>query len=171
MSDTIIGAFIGVGGVILGVLIAGPLTNYYSKRLIEQTHKNALEALRIAEFNKAAAAFYEAFHETLMDIENQNLTTTDTDSLVKKNIEKQIAAVQRFKFHLSKTERIAFLDTWEAYEHDCHAAKFTDMGFTDRTKREKAHNLALHRLYSILKFADYERAENAAQPENQPDAD
>lgn len=121
-------------------------------------------AVLIAKKNRrldANATLYEAFHDTLMAIEKQNLTMTDTDSLVRKDIENQISAVHRFKFQFSKRERTAFLAAWEAYENDCRAAKFTDMGFTDRTKREEAHNLALNHLYKILKFADYERDKNA----------
>lgn len=139
---------VAVGGII------GFISSYFANR---QARATALEAIKTTEFNKAAAVFYEAFHDTLMDIENQNLTMDDTDSLIRKNIERQISAVQRFKFQLGKKERIAFLAAWEAYEYDCRASKFADLQPGDRFRREKQRNHALHHLYKILKFADYER--------------
>ncbi len=54
-----------IGGVILGALIAGPITYFYSKKLILQTHQKAIESNRITEFNKAAATFHAEFSDVL----------------------------------------------------------------------------------------------------------
>lgn len=163
MNDTITGAYIGVGSVILGVIIAGPITYYYAKKLVKQTHGNAIEALRISEFNKASACFYEAFHKTLMELDNGNLSV-DTDAIIKRDIEKQISAVHRFKFHLPQDGRVRFLDTWEAYEKECRKAKYADLAPVDRDKRGKLRRLALYRIYQVLKFAGYEKSEYPHPP-------
>jgi hypothetical protein len=141
--------------LVIGALI-GILPTYFGAVLIAKKNRRL----------DANATLYEAFHETLMSIEKQNLNTTETDSLVRKDIEKQISAVQRFKFQLNKRDRAAFLAAWEAYEHDCRAAKFTALGPEDRSRREKARNLALYRLYNILRFADYERDSHAQSDED-----
>lgn len=61
MTDTVIGAFIGVGGAIIGVLLAGPVTYYFSRILINESHKKSIEIIKITEFTLAAAKLRAAF--------------------------------------------------------------------------------------------------------------
>ena len=63
MTDTIIGAIIGVSGAIIGAIIAGPVTYFFSQKLINESHKNDIAIIRITEYNKAAAEFRSAFIE------------------------------------------------------------------------------------------------------------
>ena len=57
MTDTILGAVIGVGGAIIGAILAGPVTYYFSKVLIKITHKNAIDLMQRQEFFAAASKF------------------------------------------------------------------------------------------------------------------
>ena len=57
MTDTVLGAIIGVGGTIFGVILAGPLTYHFSKVLVKKTHENALDVMRRQEFHSAASKF------------------------------------------------------------------------------------------------------------------
>lgn len=61
MGDTIIGALIGVSGTIVGVLIAGPVTYFFSIKLIVHSHRNTVEAIRITEFSRASAKLRSVF--------------------------------------------------------------------------------------------------------------
>ena len=67
---------IGVLGTVLGVLIAGPVTYYFSKLLVERTHKNAIDLIerthandialmKVQEFNQAAITFRSRLHSIL----------------------------------------------------------------------------------------------------------
>ena len=57
MTDTILGAIIGVGGAIIGAILAGPVTYYFSKVLVKITHKNAIALMQRQEFFAAASKF------------------------------------------------------------------------------------------------------------------
>jgi hypothetical protein len=58
MSTEVIAA---LAGAIVGALLAGPVSYWFSKRLATQARADNLEALRIIEFNKAAAEFRASF--------------------------------------------------------------------------------------------------------------
>jgi hypothetical protein len=64
MTDTIIGAFIGVGGAIIGAILAGPVTYFFSRKLIDKSHRNSLDIIKVSEFNSAAAKFRATFAPT-----------------------------------------------------------------------------------------------------------
>lgn len=61
MTDATIGALIGVGGAIVGVIIAGPVTYYFSRLLINESHKKSIEIIKISDFISASAKLRAAF--------------------------------------------------------------------------------------------------------------
>ena len=61
MNNIIIGGIVSICGVIIGALIS----YFLSKKLVQQTHKNALRLLNITELNKATAKLRDAFSEEL----------------------------------------------------------------------------------------------------------
>lgn len=82
MTDTIIGAIIGVGGAIIGVILAGPITYWFSKKLIRESHRNNLVAIQLIEFTKAAAVFRAAFVDVEFDL-HQNIEGITQEKITK----------------------------------------------------------------------------------------
>lgn len=126
--DTLIGAYIGVGGVILGALLAGPITYYYSQKLIAQTHQNAIEAIHITEFNKAAAAFHAEFADVIFylrrNIEDPKRSKKYIFSIINtKDLIRYERALIIFEPFLDRRQIEGFRQTWKAYKDDMKACE------------------------------------------------
>ena len=131
MTDTLIGAYIGIGGVILGALLTGPIAYYYSKKLILQTHKNAIEAIRITEFNKSVAAFRAAFAPTFAFIylaKTHGLTheAPDVDKFLKEAFLVQASAIEEFRFLVPKSGREDYQKAWDEYYKTAQGGTFVE---------------------------------------------
>ena len=143
---------IGVMGTVLGVLISGPITYYFAKKLIQKTHKSAFNLAQRQDFNKAANKFHNAFTNQLNFLEyNANAGTVDTSNigtyLNAHYIATHLNAFRVFKNSLSDTERVAIDEAWEKYRD------FKQ--YYDKNNQEKMKALALKRLNDVLEFAKH----------------
>jgi len=145
MTDTIIGAFIGVGGAIIGATIAGPIAYCFSKKLITITHKNDIDLMQRQEFNKAAAAFRVAFVDVIYIL---RANVRDGTKPVTRVITTEVVDVQEkakiiFEPFLSKEKLVGFNNAWEEYVECNHThGKYGYTYSNDRTCDEdnKAHS-------------------------------
>lgn len=108
---------IGVLGTVLGVLIGGPITYYYAKILIQETHKSSLDIMQRQEFNKAAATFRIAFVEVVRlfrqenSIKDMTVNQIITDTVL---VEQEKAKIL-FEPYLRNSELTSFNKAWEEY--------------------------------------------------------
>lgn len=154
MTDTIIGALIGLGGIIVGAIIAGPITYFFSRKLINESHKNALAIIKITEFNKAAASFRASF------IKEQRLLTLDSVAdktgltavdIIKEAIDRQEIAMIRFEPFVCESDIDAYKKAWKEYAGDSkHFEQYSTVRHIDIPEKKK---LALDRINNLLKYA------------------
>jgi hypothetical protein len=147
MTDTIIGAFIGVGGAIIGAAIAGPISYYFAARIAQKQ-----------EFYRACAKFSESFIfeiDFLKYGENptSSISGTTYDVLTKAYKTHRIA-YESFRFVLPSHKHISFDEAWDKYlcpDYKTDAGIFVDyISEGDEPKqREKAHD----KISKLLEFA------------------
>lgn len=132
MTDTIIGA-------IIGVILAGPITYWFSKKLIRESHNNDLMAIQITEFNKAAAEFRAAFikEQRLLDphsfADRVGLSVSD---IIKAAIDCHEIAMIRFEPFVCKSKIEEYKKAWNDYAGDSrHFEQYSGSNFDEAQKR------------------------------------
>ena len=156
---TIIGALIGIGGAIIGAI----LTYFLSKRLIHQTHRNALQIIQINEFNRAASKFRETVRPVLKAlIPPYDPLPDDLGAFLYRYFHDFKNAVIEFSaFEDDPKTKTAFLKAWYEYycpDDDCnenckpHFIKYSLREISEEEK-PKLKNLARSRIEKILEFA------------------
>lgn len=151
MGGAAITALATIAGAIVGAVLTGPVTYGFSKRLLEQSRSHNLEALRITDFNKGAAAFRAAFVNTIFLLRRHK---EGSESLVTKIITDRVIVNQekakiRFEPFLDKTALHDFSIAWDAYVN-CRANYGTIN--TNPTKAEESQSFLDH-IYTLLNFA------------------
>jgi hypothetical protein len=106
-------SIVGVLGTVLGVLVAGPLTYYFSKVLVDRTHANALTLIKRQEANKAFLALEATFLPALRILKRTG--TTDFDK-IPTFFDNQEIAMLAFVWHLSGESRTNFEEKWQKYK-------------------------------------------------------
>ena len=155
MSDTIVGAFIGVGGAIIGAILAGPVAYFFSKRLITQSHKNTIETISISEFNKASSSIRAAFAPALSFIylaKNHGSTheVPDVDKFLKASLMDQATAIENFKHFVTEADRTEYQQTWEKYRYEVWNYDFDSNALNSEVDEFKVYESMVHK---ILQFA------------------
>ena len=161
MTDTIIGAIIGVGGAIIGAILAGPVTYYFSKVLVQTTHQNALELMHQQDFSNACETFTNAFIDELIKLEVEGKDAYV--DILRPAIQKHKTAVHIFRKAIrDKDRRTAFNKAWGTYYENEHQPNSplrqyaTQLEQTDGIAREERRPLAIARIKTLLKFAENE---------------
>lgn len=106
-------SIVGVLGTVLGVLVAGPLTYYFSKVLVDRTHTNALALMKRQEANKAFLALEATFLPALRILKRTG--TTDFDK-IPTFFDNQEIAMLAFVWHLSGESRANLEEKWQKYK-------------------------------------------------------
>jgi hypothetical protein len=158
---------IGVLGTVLGVLIGGPVTYYYAKILIQETHKNATDLTQRQEFNNAAAEFRNAFLYELIFLkhnacipEGERTYTTLNEFLFAGYVHRHLKAVEIFRNHLSTKDRANIEKTWQKYckrpddPNVLYFEQYSTKNVSNERERE-LKELALERIEEILEFAKH----------------
>ncbi len=144
MADSIIGAFIGVGGTAFGAI----LTHYYSLGL---TKKN--------EFIKACVEFKTAFSGIIYWLEQDALTvpTHILGKLSEPEIHKRHEdAISRFRINLRKSLQLKFDEVCKKLYNEKNKHKYAGYFLTDvSSQKEESIKLALKNITELLKFAKY----------------
>jgi hypothetical protein len=156
MTDTLIGAYIGVGGVILGAILAGTIAYYYSKKLVLQTHRNAIEAIQITEHNKSVASFRAAFAPTLAKIylvkkHGSSHEVPNIDKFLKDSLLVHATAIEEFRVIVPKSERTAYQEAWEKYRYEVWNYGFDANSM--RTDIDNPYDIFEVLIHNILQFA------------------
>ncbi|MFH1671911.1 MAG: hypothetical protein ABIF87_00565 [Pseudomonadota bacterium] len=147
MTDTIIGAFIGVVGAIAGAIIAGTISYYVAVNLI-----------RRQEFYRACAKFREAFIFEIDFLKHGEKPTSSisgtTYDVLTKAYKTHRIAYESFRLVLPSCEHISFDKAWDKYlypDPKTGTDIFDDyISEGDEPKqREKAHN----KISKLLEFA------------------
>lgn len=152
-------ALIAGGFTIIGALI-GAWIGY----------RNALKVHNIAEFNKAAAQFQNAFLGTILFLkDNVRIKGTGTSNKINEFlgtlIFRHMEALTRFEPFLTVKERKRIRCAWDEYCHpnsipqdlnEKRDFRFNDYMSIEETKgTDKAKKVALEKIYKILKVADF----------------
>jgi hypothetical protein len=161
MTDTIIGAIIGVGGAIIGAILAGPVTYYFSKVLIKMTHKNAIELMRRQEFNKAAADFKAAFIPGLRYLDYRYSPERPPEIGIYKTLssafDRHEIAIIKFRPYLCGQQQIWFDKAWDDYCDKKEDSKPHFMVYAEPNgviEKIKAQKNYLEKLNALLKFSE-----------------
>jgi hypothetical protein len=153
MTDTII----GVGGAIIGVIIAGPITYFFSRKLIRESHLDDLATINITEFNKAAATFRSAFIKEQRFLSYDSLadrTGTNACDIIKAAINRHEIAMIRFKPFVCKAQLDDYEKAWNEYAGNSkHFEQYSGSNI-NIFEAQKRRALALSRIENLLKFAD-----------------
>jgi hypothetical protein len=157
MTDTIIGAFIGIGGAVIGATIAGPVNYFFSKILIKQSSRNMLESVRLIEFNKSVAAFRAAFAPALSFIylakkHGSTHDAPDVDKFLKDYLLSQAAAIEQFRPFVAESDRTAYQEAWEKYRYEVWNYEFVSNALNPEVDEFKVYEDMIH---EILKFAKH----------------
>lgn len=156
--ETIWGAFIGVGGTVIGVIIA----HHCSKQLIKATHRNALQLIQIGEFNKAATKFRGTFIPIRIALNPAKFALEeDLAMFLERHFLDLWRAVLEFSDFLDANTKGALLEAW--YEYHCHPDARNDKtvphfgqyscdGLTPK-KQHEMKSMVQDRIEKILQFA------------------
>lgn len=161
MTDTLIGAYIGVGGAIIGAIIAGPIAYYFSQKLIRQTHNNALEVIKITEHNKSVAAFRATFAHALAflnlaekhrgDTSDNGISISEVDKFLRDSILNHASAIEQFRPFMPESDRTAYQKAWEDYRYEVCNYGFVNTAF--RTDVDNPYERFKDFIHIILQFA------------------
>lgn len=162
MTDIVLGTIIGVGGTIIGVILAGPVTYYFSKVLVKMTHKNAIDLMRRQEFNKAATDFRISFIEEIRFIDRfyaVDRADRDIPEVLAAAADKHETALIIFKDgFLCEPQRTKIEKAWKEYTgEEKLMGKYTFRQYATYNKFKDAENIrkdALSRINALLKFAE-----------------
>ncbi|MCK4828210.1 hypothetical protein KA005_71430 [bacterium] len=152
-------ALIAGGFTIIGALIGGWIG-----------YRNALRLHNITEFNKAAADFRNAFLPLTTFLKyNANIgglgSSNNLREILRTGYLCHLKALEIFKSYLSATDRAAINNAWDEY---CHPKGIPQnpnekrdfrfdgyMGIEESEGADKAKEVALQKIYKILKVADF----------------
>jgi len=155
-------ALIAGGFTIIGVLLGTLLSYCLSRKLIRETHENALQLIRIGEFNKAASKFREVFLPIRIALNPAEFSLEeDLSVFLENNFNNLRRAVIDFSDFLDSGTKSKFLDAWhEYYRHPDHRDKnivpfleqYSCHGLSPQKKHEMKQ-LVQSRIEKILEFA------------------
>ena len=137
-------------GAILGALLAGPWTYFFTKRM-----------MKLQEFNKSAADFRAAFIEEKRFIDRfyaVDRADKDIPEILAVAADKHERALVIFKDgHLSKKQRFEIEKAWKIYSgEDKHLGKHTFKQYATQGNikdAEKNRKTALENIEKLLNFA------------------
>jgi len=149
-DPVLLGAFIGVGGAVIGALLVGILAHWSSKKLLEQTHQNNLHVIQITEFNKAAAVFRAAFvNEMFLLRKNAEKGNQMPDEIIDRNI---LIAHEKAKIifepFVSTADLQGFNKAWEEYKNTDSAYCVQNMG----SYKAEMSNAYLTHIQNLLEY-------------------
>lgn len=155
MDNTIFASLIGVVGGLFGAWIGGVISRKASREAVESANKNALDLLRIQEFNRAADTFRAAFikEQRLLSYDSlADRTGTTASDIIKAAIDQQEIAMIRFKPFVYKTQIDDYEKAWKEYAGESrHFEQYSTARQIDIPGKKK---LALSCINNLLKFAD-----------------
>jgi len=139
-------------GIPVGAIIGWLVREIISDRLARD---RGLEAIRITEFNKAAAEFRIAFINEKRFLDPNSLadrTGNTAFGIVQAAIDLHEIAMIRFEPFVCKSETEAYKKAWKDYAGDSrHCEQYRG---STAIEKEKMRNLALERINNLLKFAE-----------------
>ncbi len=156
----------GFGGAALGACFAYKT----GMKLIQKTHKNAIDLMQRQKFNEAASQFRNAFLGAILYLrDNIRIEGTGTSDKINEFLGTLIfmhmEALTSFESFLDATERKRMHCVWDEY---CHPKgipqdpnekidfRFNDYRIIEEAEgAEKAKEVALQKIYKMLKFADF----------------
>ena len=148
----LVGAFIGGAIGIIGSIIGSKMSR-----------SSTMEAVRMTEFNKAAAIFRTAFIEQLRELKSvihpENLDVDFVYTLIENAIVDHEMAFIGFEPYLSWPVLTSYHDAWKQYSHTSDIPKETTPdsleGYYAHTKSvEDCIHLAVSNIERLLKFAN-----------------
>lgn len=157
----LIGAYISFGGIIIGVLLAGPITYYYSRKLIQETHKNTIEVIRITEHNKAIADFRASFAPAIAFLylakkhkipSDKGISPSDVDKFLRNAILNHAAAIEKFRIFITKDKGTAYQEAWEKYRYEVCNYGFDTTCF--RTDIKDPYEMFEDLIQAIIQFTE-----------------
>jgi hypothetical protein len=152
----------GFGGAALGACFAYKT----GMKMVQATHKNAIDLMQRQDFNKAATEFRNAFLPELIFLKhNAKIAGTGSSDdlsefLLSGYIRRHLKALEVFKNHLSAQERADIDKAWKQYCYNKDNPEFlffeqyfTGMG--SKSEKEAKKTLVLERIEDLLKFAKH----------------
>ena len=137
-------------GALLGALLTGPLTYYFTKNL-----------MRLQEFNKAAVVFRSAFVEQIQFLDHfyaVDRAGRDIPDVLAAAADKHEDALFIFKDgFFSKKQRGEIEEAWKIYTGENKTMgkyTFSQYATINKLKEEDMRKLALERIKRLLKFAE-----------------
>ena len=118
----IIAGSLGVGGTILGAVVANRMSRKNSSEAIEASNRNAINIINRQDFNRAAAEFRDAFTEAQRLLAKHytyevaiNKDKPSVFEILHKFFADHERAVRRFRSYLHKDRLAGFNKAWNTY--------------------------------------------------------
>ena len=144
MPEYVIGALIGVGGTILGVIIS----YYYSFGLVKKT-----------EFIKACVEFKLSFSEIIQWINETSVNNSDSifgKLRVPDIAQRHEGAICRFRTYLNTAKQIEFDKACIKFYNEKNGHRYEGYVILNSpSPRKDERNLALRNINELLEFAEY----------------
>ncbi|HLA29262.1 MAG TPA: hypothetical protein VJZ49_15355 [Syntrophales bacterium] len=147
MTDTIVGALIGVGSAILGAIVGAWIGYRLSISLVHVTTRH-----------NAASNLRKAFYDELAILNMSSLKDIDACSMLEGAFKKHMIAFWELKSTLPKSKCVAFTQAWEEYycypgTGDHHLEQYDTLtGGSEQRKGKRT--LAIKRIEHILSFTE-----------------
>jgi hypothetical protein len=146
----------GFGGAALGACFAYKT----GMRLVNKANKNAIDLIKIQEFNRVAAEFRSAFIEEYRFLNREcavDRMGRDIPDVLSFATEKHEKAFIIFKAILPSEDQTRIQKAWDDYTgKDYFLGRYTFYQYTTKDKFKEASNIrqnAIDRLNTLLKFA------------------
>lgn len=145
MSETIVGALIGVGGTILGTIVGALIGYKYALWLVKET-----------EFIKACAEFKIAFSDIIHWLNYDAVgDSIRTPGKLKEFHKRHIDAIHRFNAVFPEKKRNDFNISCEKFYNKKDNQYYLGYANLDSTpQREESRKLALDNINDLLHFSD-----------------
>jgi len=146
MPEYVIGALIGVGGTLLGILFGSIISYKYSVDLIKRT-----------EFIKACAEFKIAFSEIVFWLNYEAVSDSiRTPGKLKDSHKRHFEAINRFNAIMPEKSRTDFkiaCDNFYNKKDNQYYIGYTNLDTSP--ERKESRELALNNINKLLEFAEY----------------
>lgn len=135
MTDTVLGAIIGVGGAIIGAFIGAWGTYHFALSLTRDNIKVTASA-------KLHAAFAPEIAQMRLFANGQKI---DVRQLLPSAFPRHTTAIEEFGFYVPKEQKEEYYQAWQKYH---------EVGFEAYYMGEKPYELFFERVRAILQFTE-----------------
>ena len=137
---------------LLSVLLSAVFWHIVGKKLIQRTHENDLQIMRIGEFNKAGNDLCASFAPQLAYLRGYEGSIADTETIRQKLysafVDIHSAELQRFRFYVKSKDIEDYDKAYERYEEKLHP------GLICKPKDQEPSEFFIAQIQTLIEFTN-----------------